>query len=147
MHRLVLATVLLLSAGAAWADHIGVSVTLGEPGFYGQINIGNAAPPPQVIYSQPVVVQPAPEYVSAPPLYLHVPEGYERHWRHHCGEYNACGRRVFFVRHDWYQNVYVPHYQREHVGEGREHAEWREHAREHGDHDHDRGRDHEDRDH
>jgi len=147
MRRLVFATALLLSAGAAWADHIGVSVTLGEPGFYGQINIGNAAPPPQVIYSQPVVVQPAPEYVSAPPLYLHVPEGYERHWRHHCAEYNACGRRVFFVRHDWYQNVYVPHYQHEHVVERREHAEWHEHAREHGDHEHDRGRDHEDRDH
>jgi len=147
MRRLVFATALLLSAGAAWADHIGISVTLGEPGFYGQINIGNAAPPPQVIYSQPVVVQPAPEYVSAPPLYLHVPEGYERHWRHHCAEYNACGRRVFFVRHDWYQNVYVPHYQHEHVVERREHAEWREHAREHGDHEHDRGRDHEDRDH
>jgi hypothetical protein len=147
MRRLVLVTALFLSAGAARADHIGVSLTLGEPGFYGQINIGSAAPPPQVIYSQPVVVQPAPEYVSAPPLYLHVPEGYERHWRRHCGEYNACGRRVFFVRHDWYQNVYVPHYQREHVGEGREHAEWHEHAREHGDHGHDHGRDHEDRDH
>ena len=67
MRRLVLATALLLSAGAAWADHIGVSVTLGEPGFYGQINIGNA-PPPQVVYSQPVLVQPAPESV----------------WRRHC---------------------------------------------------------------
>jgi hypothetical protein len=146
MRRLILATALLLSAGAAWADHIGVSVTLGEPGFYGQINLGNA-PPPQVIYTQPVLVQPAPEWVSAPPLYLHVPAGYERHWREHCGEYNACCRRVFFVRHEWYQNVYVPHYQREHVGEHREHVEWREHAREHGDHEHDRARDHEDRDH
>ena len=135
MRRTLFAAALALFAGAAWADHIGVSVTLGEPGFYGQINLGSA-PPPQVIYPQPTVVQPAPEWASAPPLYLHVPMGYERHWREHCGEYNACGRRVYFVRHDWYQNVYVPRYQHEHAGDHREHAEWREHSREHDERDH-----------
>ncbi len=81
-------------------------------------------------------MQPAPEWASAPPLYLHVPAGYERHWREHCGEYNACGRRVYFVRHDWYQNVYVPRYQREHAGDRREHADWREHSREREERDH-----------
>jgi hypothetical protein len=147
MHRSLVAAALLLATGGAWGGDVGVSITIGQPGFYGQINIGNA-PPPQVIYSQPMVVQQtAPESVSAPPLYLHVPPGYERHWREHCGEYNACGRRVYFVRHDWYQNVYVPHYQREHEGDHGEHAGWREHGRDHGDHDHDRGRDHDDRDH
>ena len=143
LRRSLFAAALLLAAGAARADHLAVSVTLGQPGFYGQINLGDAAPPP-VIYSQPTVVQVQPELVSAPPLYLHVPEGYERHWREHCGEYHACDRRVYFVRHDWYQNVYVPRYQREHGRDRDEHREWKE-KENHGDHGH--GHDHDDHDH
>jgi hypothetical protein len=146
MRRSLLAAALLLSTGAAWGDQIGVSVSIGQPGFYGQINIGSAPPPP-VIYSQPTVVQPVPEYVSAPPLYLHVPPGYERHWREHCGEYNACGRRVFFVSHDWYQNVYAPRYRHEHEHDRVEHRDpherdWRETGDHHGDHGHDRDHEH-----
>jgi len=147
LRRGLLAATLLIATGAAWADRVAVSVTIGQPGFYGQINLG-AAPPPPVIYSQPLVVQAAPELVAAPPLYLHVPEGYERHWREHCGEYHACDRRVYFVRHDWYQNVYVPRYQREHGRDRGEHRGWRnEMADRHGDHGRDREHEHDDRDH
>ncbi|WP_373020259.1 hypothetical protein [Thiomicrorhabdus sp.] len=49
-----------------------------------------------------------------PPLYLHVPPGHIKHWRMHCREYNACGRRVFFVDDNWYNHEYVPHYQQRH---------------------------------
>ncbi len=77
---------------------------------------------PQLIYPQPVVIQRAPEFVSAPPIYLHVPPGHEKHWSKHCAEYHACGRPVYFVRDDWYNHEYVPHYQHEHGGHDHEHG-------------------------
>lgn len=94
---------------------VGVAVNIGEPGFFGRIEIGSA-PPPRLIYRSPVIVDGGPGGDGRAPVYLHVPPGYEKHWRKHCAEYNACGQRVLFVRDDWYRNRYVPHY-REHRGE------------------------------
>ena len=110
---LALATGLAI-VGSAQAGNVGVSLSIGQPGFYGQIDIGNA-PRPQLIYSQPVMVERVA--VSAPPLYLVVPPGYQRNWSRHCREYGACGRQVYFVRQDWYDSVYVPHY-RDHYYSG-----------------------------
>lgn len=103
----------LLAALCAPAFAAGVAVTVGQPGFYGQIDIGGA-PAPELVYPQPVVVQRGPEYASAAPVYLHVRPGYEKNWNKHCNEYNACGRPVYFVKDDWYNKQYVPHYQHEH---------------------------------
>ncbi len=97
--------------GVALAEvGVGLSVSVGEPGFYGAIDIGNAPPP--VLYSpQPVLMAPVPVGVAAfPPLYLRVPPGHRKDWRHHCAEYNACNRPVYFVKDGWYNNVYAPHY-------------------------------------
>jgi hypothetical protein len=124
MKRMLWMVLGVACAGAALAD--GVSVTVGQPGFYGQIDIGGYPNPP-VIYREPVVVQVAPEYAAAPPVYLHVPPGHERHWRQHCGEYHACGRPVYFVRDDWYNREYVHHHHEHDHG----------HDRDHGHHDHD----------
>ncbi len=141
----LLAAALALGAfsGGAFAGDVGVSISIGQPGFYGQINIGNVPQPP-VVYAQPVVVQPVPEYISAPPIYLHVPPGHEKHWSKHCAEYHACGRRVFFVRDDWYNHEYVPRYQREHGD--RDHDEGHGHGDGHGEghegHDHGEGHEH-----
>jgi hypothetical protein len=96
-----------LIAGSMTAS-AGVAVTVGQPGFYGQIVIGDAYPAPQVIYPQPVIIQAPPVAVVQPPLYLHVPPGHMKKWRHYCGNYGACGRQVYFVQDNWYQNVYVP---------------------------------------
>jgi hypothetical protein len=128
----------------AFAD-VGVSITVGQPGFFGQIDIGRV-PQPQVVYPQPVVVQPAPEYVRAEPIYLHVPPGHEKHWSKHCAEYHACGRPVYFVRDDWYNNEYVRHYGDSDRDRHREHEE-HEHRRDHDDHDRRDDRHHEDHDH
>ena len=138
---LVLASALGVAAigGPAMAGDVAVSITVGQPGFFGQINIGNI-PQPQVVYAQPVVVQPAPEFVAAPPIYLHVPPGHEKHWSKHCAEYHACGRRVYFVRDDWYNNEYVPRYQHEHEHEHGDHG----HGEGHEGHDHGEGHDHHD---
>ena len=45
------------------------AVQVGEPGFYGRIDIGNF-PQPQVVYPQPVVIQPVPVGVVRQPIYL-----------------------------------------------------------------------------
>ena len=130
MQRILWLVLGTLIAGAAMAQ--GVSVSVGQPGFYGQIDVGGY-PNPAVINPQPVVVAPEPEYAQAPPVYLHVRPGQERHWKEHCGEYRACGRPVYFVRDEWYNNEYVHHY--------RDHDHDRDHDRDH-DHDHEHGHDH-----
>lgn len=122
---------LTLAAVAAPAfSQVGVSVSIGQPGFYGQINIGGY-PQPQVIYQQPVIVERGPEFEEAP-IYLRVPAGYESHWDRHCAEYRACQRRVYFVRDDWYNHDYAPRYRHEHEGRGDDQGEDRRHDRGHG---------------
>lgn len=114
MKRPVLAALLSLAATAAMAADVGVSISVGQPGFYGRIDIGNA-PPPVLVYPQPVVVQPVRVIQPVPvqPVYLHVPPGHARDWNKHCHKYDACSRPVYFVKDDWYNNVYVPHQQAE----------------------------------
>lgn len=92
-----------------FAGDVGVTVTIGQPGFYGRIDVGNY-PPPVIVYPQPIVIAPAPVAVVAQPIYLRVPPGHAKHWAKHCAQYNACGRPVYFVQESWYQNVYVPAY-------------------------------------
>ena len=140
---------LALAPSLGVAADVGVSINIGEPGFFGQVNIGNV-PPAAMIYSRPVLVERAPEYSDAPPIYLHVPPGHERHWDRHCREYNACGRRVYFVRDDWYQNEYVPRYRHDGGRDYDEHRDQRDrkHDRrdDHGDDTDRHGHDHEERD-
>ncbi|HEY8084137.1 MAG TPA: hypothetical protein VIE69_00870 [Methylophilaceae bacterium] len=110
----------------------GVTVSIGEPGFFGAIDIGNA-PPPVVYSQQPIVVERAE--VGLPPVYLRVPPDHRAHWKQHCAEYNACGRPVYFVQDKWYSNVYAPHYKQHHdFYQGRRDFEdKRDHDRGHGD--------------
>ena len=111
-----LGATLLTGTVPATAADVGVSISVGQPGYYGRIDIGNH-PPPQVVYQQPVVVQAAP-YYAGPPAYLRVPPGHAKHWARHCGRYDACGQQVYFVRDDWYQRVYAPRYRQEHEWRG-----------------------------
>jgi hypothetical protein len=110
MKRVFLAALLAASAAVpALAADVGVSVSIGQPGFYGRIDIGNF-PQPQLVYPQAVVIAPAPYAVVQQPIYLRVPPGHAKDWRKHCDRYNACGQRVYFVQDGWYQNVYAPAY-------------------------------------
>ena len=95
----------------ALAADVGVSVNIGEPGFYGRLDIGDF-PQPRVIYRQPRVIVRG-SYESEP-VYLRVPPGHRRHWAQHCGEYNACNERVYFVQDDWYNREYAPRYREQH---------------------------------
>ncbi|MBB3219325.1 hypothetical protein [Pseudoduganella umbonata] len=105
----LLAASLLSCCGFASSQ---VSITVGQPGFYGRIDIGHAAPPP-LLYDEPIIVE-RPVRVIREPLYLRVPPGHAKNWRKHCSKYRACGRRVLFVRDDWYLNDYAPRYRAEH---------------------------------
>ena len=112
MKRLVFAALMLASSHAAVAQ---VSVSVGLPGFYGRIDIGTA-PPPKLIYPQPVIIQPVTVVQPVQPIYLRVPPGHAQKWSKHCHKYNACAQPVYFVNDDWYHNTYVPYHRDEHPG-------------------------------
>ena len=128
MKRLPVAIIAAVVAIPAFAGDISASIGISQPGFYGQINIGEF-PRPAVIYAEPVVIQPPPRVVVAEPIYLHVPPGHEKHWSKHCAEYGACGRPVYFVREDWYQRQYVP---RDHHQDYDNRGESHDHDQDHG---------------
>ena len=118
MKHFMLAAAVAVGAAPAFADNTGVSVQVGEPGFYGRIDIGNF-PQPQLIYAEPALIQRVPVGVEEPePIYLRVPPGHQRNWRKYCHRYDACGQPVYFVRDDWYQREYVSRYREERRGEG-----------------------------
>ena len=113
MKRLVFAATVAIAAittiatPAAQAADVGVSINIGQPGFYGRIDLGNS-PAPQLYYREPIWVQPTA--VRPQPIYLHVPPGHQNNWKRYCRQYGACGQPVYFVRDNWYRDVYVPHY-------------------------------------
>lgn len=111
MKRLFFAAALAVATVPLHASDVGVSISIGQPGFYGQIDIGGY-PPPRIIYREPRVMYRAA--MNRQPIYLHVPPGHAKNWRKHCREYNACGERVYFVQNDWYEREYVPRYQKQH---------------------------------
>lgn len=131
MKRILYSAALALTfVSPVFAANVGVSVSIGQPGFYGRLDVGGY-PPPQVIYAQPVFIEPVP--MNRPPIYLRVPPGHAKHWSKHCSRYNACGERVYFVQDDWYAREYAPRYQDRH----REHWE----NERHDNRGHDRGGD------
>ncbi len=100
----VLASIAAASVVAtpAVAADVNVSVSIGDPYFYGRLDLGGMPAPP-LLYARPLLIAPAPLVVE--PLYLRVPPGHARDWRRFCGRYDACGRRVYFVQDNWYRTV------------------------------------------
>jgi hypothetical protein len=128
MKALYIAAALLAAVLPAQAQ-TNVSINIGQPGFYGRIDIGAYAPPPVVYVERPVVIERRAR--ATQPVYLRVPPGHRKNWARHCGRYNACGQRVLFVRDEWYTNSYAPRY-REHY---RDRGDWhddRGHGGKHG---------------
>lgn len=95
------------------AADVGLSRNMGDPGYYGRIDLGGA-PRPRIIYSQPVIVERM--RVRQDAVYLHVRPGHARNWKRHCHQYNACGQRVYFVNDNWYETVYVDHHRQRRAG-------------------------------
>jgi len=112
-----------LTTAAQPTIHVSVGGQV-SPGVYGRVDFGNAPPPP-VLYPQPVVIVPPRTVVVQQPLYLHVPPGHAKNWRRHCYRYNACGRQVYFVR----SAEYEPGYRRGHGDHDHGHGRRRGHGR------------------
>lgn len=106
----------------AKAADIGLSISIGQPGFYGQLDLGGY-PRPALLYPQPILIE--RNAYNRPPIYLRVPPGHAKHWDRHCHEYRACGERVYFVRDDWYEREYVPRYQDRHGYREERRDDWR----------------------
>jgi hypothetical protein len=113
MKMFILAAAMAVSIFPALAADVGVSISIGQPGFYGHIDIGGF-PQPQLVYPTPVIIQQAPVGVVRQPIYLHVPPGHAKNWSKHCRSYNACGQPVYFVQENWYNNEYAPRYREKH---------------------------------
>lgn len=96
---------LALLAGPAFG-HVAVNVQVGDPGYYGPLVVEERLAP-ALVYPQPVVGR---GVTRNEPLFLRVPPGHVKHWDKHCADYRACGQPVYFVRDDWYHEVYVPTY-------------------------------------
>ena len=93
------AVLFCMAAGAAHAQAY-VNATVGgelAPGVYGRIQIGNAPPPP-LLYPQPVIIHQPAVVVPRSPIYLYVPPGHAKNWGKHCARYNACNQPVYFVK-------------------------------------------------
>ena len=129
----------LAGSGIGRAGDLGINVLLSgqvAPGVYGQVQIGNASPPP-VVYAQPMLIEPVE--APPPPVYLHVPPGHARNWRKHCREYNACNRPVYFVRSAEYEPDYERRRHDREDDQGRGHGHDEGHGHGHG---HDKHEDH-----
>jgi hypothetical protein len=108
---LIAAAVAAFTITPAGAGNAGVPVNIGQPDFYGRINIVDF-PQPQVIFVKPMIITRGP--IKRPPIYMHVPPTHARHWSKHCSQYAACSESVFFVQDNWYDSEYVPRYQERH---------------------------------
>ena len=139
MKHLLLAAALVTLVGSALAADVGVSVSIGQPGFYGRIVLGNM-PQPQVIYAEPIVIQQAPMGYARQPIYLRVKPGHEQHWDKHCHRYNACGQPVYFVQDNWYRNEYAQERRRDHEDRGDRRDNRGNNGRGHDNDKHNRGR-------
>lgn len=121
MGNFLLAALLSITSTPTSANDSGISIHIGQPGFYGQINLGNHYPRPQLIYPNPVLAMPPAIAVQQQPIYLRVPPGHAKKWSKHCHRYNACNQPVYFIQENWYNDVYVPHYHSQNNDSGRRH--------------------------
>jgi hypothetical protein len=111
---------LLLSCLSAQATEPIINLSIGgeiSPGVYGQVQFGNAPPPP-VFYAEPKIVVAQPKSSRLEPIYLHVPPGHAKHWDKHCREYSACNRPVYFVKSAEYEPGYHEHKDKGHKDKG-----------------------------
>lgn len=100
---LLLLLVQLYRMDAANADTRIILSSDVRPGVYGRVDIGSA-PPPLLVYPEPVIVVQQARPTQVQPIYLHVPPGHAKHWSKHCREYNACGLPVYFVKSAEYES-------------------------------------------
>ena len=127
LFRSLLVGAALAAAAVPALAQTSVSINIGQPGFYGRLDLGDFAQPPVVYTQRPIIVREV-RHVRSEPVYLRVPTKHRQNWSRYCGRYDACGRPVMFVRDEWYTNTYAPRYRERHHGyrDGRQVREVRE---------------------
>lgn len=112
MKKFIAALALTAAACAtpAFAD-IGFSIRIGEPGFYGRLDIDSGYSP-RLVFNTPLLIERG--HRNLQPVYLRVPAAHYRYWNRYCGQYGACAYPVYFVQDDWYRDVYIPRYRQRH---------------------------------
>jgi hypothetical protein len=134
-----MSVVALIGAGVGRAGDLNIRIILaGEivPGVYGQVDLGDEAPPP-LFYAAPVLI--VPVATPLPPVYLYVPPDHVRYWHRYCHQYNACSRPVYFVRPPEYAPNYVRRYYNDgyyYRGDDSDDRREEHHRRHHHDDDH-----------
>lgn len=108
---IVFICVSLVPSAFAQSTKVGVSIQVGQPGFFGRIDLGDIQQP-QLIYREPRILE--PRYRDRVPLYLVVPYGHSKNWKKYCSRYNACSHPVYFVNEQWYNDSYAPQYREKH---------------------------------
>ncbi len=109
MRHFLLGIALAVFAAPVPAAEVGVSNSQEESGYYGPIDIGGIAKP-EVIYTQPIIIDRPIGRAPAEPIYLRVPPGHEKKWRRYCKDFQVCGIPVYFVSERWFNEVYFPRY-------------------------------------
>ena len=104
-----------------------VTVKIGEPGYVGRVEIGDA-PKPILISPNPIIIE--RERLVEQPTYVYVPAEQRKDWARYCGRYDACSRPVYFVEERWYTDVYVPHYKSKHQIKREAKAEYKDEKQE-----------------
>jgi hypothetical protein len=113
---------LMLGSMTAHAGEPIINLSIGgeiSPGVYGQVQFGNAPPPP-LLYAEPRIIVRQPPNVMVQPIYLHVPPGHAKNWAKHCREYNACNRPVYFVKSREYEPGYRGRKDKKYKHDGRQ---------------------------
>ena len=105
---LLVAGLTTLLATAPLQAQVGLTIQLGQPGYYGPVSPAGLGLN-QLLYPQPMIGQPryGTRAESFQPLYLRVPPGQAKNWRNNCQRYGACDRKVYFVQDSWYNQTYV----------------------------------------
>ena len=134
MKSLVLISLALVAAAPAHAGtSVGVSIGIQQPGVYGRIDIGSY-PQPELVYAEPMLIAPSRVARYQQPIYLYVPDVYQRDWGRYCGRYSACGQPVYFVQERWVRERYEQEHQGRPPREGRRGHGRRIDERRHGEH-------------
>ncbi len=108
-YRLLIIAIWVLPPAIASAADAGLSLSIGQPGFYGEIYLDDAYPVPELVHPNPAIIYTPPNKVQQP-IYLHIPQKHVKNWRRFCIQYRACDRPAYFVHEHWYNDVYIPYY-------------------------------------
>lgn len=114
---LLISILLLFSVGVVAPSDVNaqvLTISYGEPGWYGRLELGPDYPRPQRVYGE---LRLGKRFVTShrlPVEFYHVPRIHYLRWGEFCRLYHACNKPVYFVTNRWYNTTYSPAYLKKH---------------------------------